>query len=103
MNVLFNNLEKARLFVFYSITIIHCSISSEGITHSGLLGGAGVVLERMSIEQDVNAFLAIRYVSRRRPEFFMKLVCKFLTEMNISYLTKVKFVCHLLVTNMLLK
>ncbi|KAK2139112.1 hypothetical protein LSH36_2023g00074 [Paralvinella palmiformis] len=50
--------------------LVHCI---DGGSRSGMFCGASFVLERMKIEQDVNAFLAVRYVSRNRPQFLTKL------------------------------
>lgn len=52
----------------------HVLYSSDGGSHSGMFCGASFVLERMMIDQDVNAFVAVRYVSRNRPQFFTKKV-----------------------------
>jgi len=53
---------------------IFISYFSDGGSHSGMFCGASFLLERLKIEQDVNAVLAVRYVSRHRPQFFEKLV-----------------------------
>ena len=53
---------------------LHSNCFSDGGSRSGMFCGASFVLERMKIEQDVNAFLAVRYVSRNRPQFLTKLV-----------------------------
>ncbi|KAK2140112.1 hypothetical protein LSH36_1478g00030 [Paralvinella palmiformis] len=66
--------------------LIHCI---DGGSHSGMFCGASFLLERLKIEQDVNAVLAVRYVSRHRPQFFEKLEeYLFLYQIAMEYLTQ---------------
>ena len=52
-------------------TLFYCSFTnSDGGSRSGLFCGVSHSLDRMKLEQEVDAFLAVRYVSRRRSQFF---------------------------------
>ncbi|KAK2144289.1 hypothetical protein LSH36_771g00037 [Paralvinella palmiformis] len=73
--------------------LIHCI---DGSSRSGMFCGMSFVLERLLIEQDVNAFLAARYVSRHRPHFFTKMhEYQFLYQMAMEYLLRCNECCNL--------
>ncbi|KAK2157476.1 hypothetical protein LSH36_190g00109 [Paralvinella palmiformis] len=64
--------------------LVHCI---DGGSRSGMFCGASFMLDKMKAEQVLDAFLAVRYVTRNRPQFFTKLhEYKFLYQMAMEYL-----------------
>ncbi|KAK2140501.1 hypothetical protein LSH36_1334g00049, partial [Paralvinella palmiformis] len=67
-------------------TIVHCLT---GGRQSGVYCGVKFVLDKMRSEQQIDAFLAARYVTRRRPQFFQtQEEFKFLHEIVIAAMEK---------------
>ena len=54
------------------------TIYRNGAQRSGIFCAANYVVEKIKSDQEVDAFLAARYVGKKRPQFFGTKVCEFI-------------------------
>ena len=57
------------MYSLRAVFIGHCVTFRTGGRQSGVYCGATFVLDKMRSEQQIDVFLAARYVTRRRPQF----------------------------------
>ncbi|KAK2140902.1 hypothetical protein LSH36_1206g00003 [Paralvinella palmiformis] len=66
--------------------IIHCM---DGVTRSGLFCGASHIIQQINLNQEVDPFMAARYVSIRRQQFFQtQEEYNFLFNIGLEYMSR---------------